>query len=221
MDKRRIDWSLYLITDRRIAGRRNIVDIVRDAIRGGVTVVQLREKTATTHEMIELASKIHHVTKSADVPLIINDRVDVALAIEAEGVHVGPPDDMPASLARKLLGPDRIVGVSAESPEIALQAVRDGADYVGVGDIYGTISKADAGKPIGLTGLKAVVDICPVPVVGIGGISPGNAAAVVEAGARGVALISAIVGAVDPAAASRELRERIDGGRIIPPLDQR
>ena len=221
MDKRRIDWSLYLITDRRIAGRRNIVDIVRDAIRGGVTVVQLREKTATTHEMVELARKIHHVTKSADVPLIINDRVDVALAIEAEGVHVGPPDDMPASLARKLLGPERIVGVSAESPEIALQAVRDGADYVGVGDIYGTISKADAGKPIGLTGLKAVVDICPVPVVGIGGISPGNAAAVVEAGARGVALISAIVGAVDPAAASRELRERIDEGRIIPPLDQR
>ena len=220
MDKRRIDWSLYLITDRRIAGRRNIVDIVHDAILGGVSVVQFREKTAATYEMIELARELHHVTRSAGVPLIINDRIDVALAIEAEGVHVGPPDDMPAFLARKLLGPDCIVGVSAESPEIALQAVRDGADYVGVGDIYGTISKADAGEPIGLTGLKSVVDICHIPVVGIGGISPGNAAAVIEAGASGVALISAIVGADDPAAASRELRERIDEGRKIPPFDQ-
>jgi thiamine-phosphate pyrophosphorylase len=118
---------------------------------------------------------------------------------------------MPAALARQILGPDRIIGVSAESPSIALQAAQDGADYVGVGDVFGTSSKADAGVPIGLSGLKAVVEPCPIPVVGIGGINHGNAAAVIEAGADGVALISAIVGAGDPEAAARELRKHIDG----------
>jgi thiamine-phosphate pyrophosphorylase len=120
---------------------------------------------------------------------------------------------MPAALARQILGPDRIIGVSAESPAIALQAAQDGADYVGVGDVFGTSSKADAGVPIGLSGLKAVVEPCPIPVVGIGGINHGNAAAVIEAGADGVALISAIVGAGDPKAAARELRKHIDGAR--------
>lgn len=211
IDKNRINWSLYLITDRRIAGDRNIVDIVSAAIQGGATVVQLRDKTTTTYEMIEIGRALHNITQKAGVPLIINDRVDVALAINADGVHVGPPDDMPAALARQILGPDRIIGVSAESPSIALQAAQDGADYVGVGDVFGTSSKADAGVPIGLSGLKAVVEPCSIPVVGIGGINHGNAAAVIEAGADGVALISAIVGAGDPEAAARELRKHIDG----------
>jgi len=213
IDKNRINWSLYLITDRRIAGDRNIVDIVSAAIQGGATVVQLRDKTTTTYEMIELGRALHNITQKACVPLIINDRVDVALAINADGVHVGPPDDMPALLARQILGPDRIIGVSAESPAIALQAVQDGADYVGVGDVFGTSSKADAGVPIGLSGLKAVVEPCPIPVVGIGGINHGNAAAVIEAGADGVALISEIIGADDPKAAAMELRKHIDGAR--------
>jgi thiamine-phosphate pyrophosphorylase len=213
LNKSGINWSLHLITDRMIAGDRNIVDIVRAAIQGGVTVVQMREKTATTSEMIDLGRELHNVTRDANVPLIVNDRVDVALAIQAEGVHVGPPDDMPASLARQLLGPNRILGVSAKSPEIALQARRDGADYVGVGDIYGTRSKADAGVPIGISGLKAVIEACPLPVVGIGGIHHGNASAVIEAGADGVALISAIVGAADPEKAARELRQCIDQER--------
>ena len=213
LNKSGINWSLHLITDRMIAGDRNIVDIVRAAIQGGVTVVQMREKTATTSEMIDLGRELHNVTRDANVPLIVNDRVDVAIAIQAEGVHVGPPDDMPAFLARQMLGPNRILGVSAKSPEIALQAKRDGADYVGVGDIYGTRSKADAGVPIGIAGLKAVVEACPLPVVGIGGIHHGNLSAVIEAGANGVALISAIVGAVDPEKAARELRQGIDQGR--------
>jgi len=212
-NKSDINWSLYLITDRKIAGDRNIVDIVRAAIQGGVTVVQMREKTATTSEMIDLGRELHNVTRDANVPLIVNDRVDIALAIQAEGVHVGPPDDMPASLARQLLGPNRILGVSAKSPEIALQAKRDGADYVGVGDVYGTRSKADAGIPIGISGLKAVIEACPLPVVGIGGIHHGNISAVIEAGADGVSLISAIVGAADPEKAARELRQCIDQGR--------
>ncbi len=216
IDKNRINWSLYLITDRRIAGDRNIVDIVSAAIQGGATVVQLRDKTTTTYEMIEIGRALHNITQKAGVPLIINDRVDVALAINADGVHVGPPDDMPAALARQILGPDRIIGVSAESPAIALQAAQDGADYVGVGDVFGTSSKADAGVPIGLSGLKAVVEPCSIPVVGIGGINHGNAAAVIEAGADGVALISAIVGAGDPEAAARKLRKHIDGACKAP-----
>ncbi len=213
IDKRRIDWSLYLITDGRIAGDRNIVDIVSAAIQGGATVIQLRDKIASTNEMIELGKALYEITKTIGVPLVINDRVDVALAINADGVHVGPPDDMPTSLARRLLGPDRIVGVSAETPAIALQAAEDGADYVGVGDVFGTQSKADAGVPIGLSGMKAVVKASPIPVVGIGGINQANAADVIEAGADGVAIISAIIGASDPKAAARELRKHIDGAR--------
>ena len=213
MDKHHLDWSLYLITDRRIAGERSVVDIVQAAVRGGATIVQLREKKATTHEMIELGRRLHAVTKKAGIPLIVNDRLDVALAVNAEGVHVGPPDDMPAGIARQLLGPDRILGVSAESPDIARQAAKDGADYIGVGDVYGTASKPDAGPPIGLNGLKAVVDSSPIPVVGIGGIDHGNAGAVIEAGASGVALISAIFGAKDPEAAARDLRKRIEKAR--------
>lgn len=213
MDKQEVDWSLYLITDRRISGERSIVDIVQAAIYGGATVIQLREKNASTREMIDLGRQLHAVTQKAGIPLIINDRLDVALAVEAEGVHVGPPDDMPAPIARRLLGPDRILGVSAESPEIALQAAEDGADYIGVGDVYGTASKPDAGLPIGLEGLKNVVKASPIPAVGIGGIHLDNAGAVIKAGAMGVAVISAIIEADNPEAAASALRKRIDRAR--------
>lgn len=213
MDKHHIDWSLYLITDRRLAGGRDLVDVVRAALRGGVTIVQLRDKTATTNDLIEMGRRLHEVTLAAGVPLIINDRVDVALAINAEGVHLGPPDDMPAGLARPLLGPERIIGVSAGTPEIALQAARDGADYVGTGDIFGTASKPDADEPIGLAGLRAVVTTSPIPVVGIGGVNQENAAEAIAAGADGVALISAIMAADDPERAALELRQTIDRAR--------
>ena len=214
-DKHAINWSLYLVSDRRIAGGRDIVAIVRAAIQGGATVVQMREKKATTHEMITLGRALLEITQAAGVPLIINDRMDVALAINADGVHVGPPDDMPAFMARQILGPNRILGVSAESPEIARQAARDGADYVGVGDVYGTGSKKDAGKPIGLTGLKSVIAASVLPVVGIGGIDHSNAARVIEAGADGVALISAIVGSENPEKAARKLRQIIEQARRV------
>lgn len=213
MDKYNIDWSLYLITDRRLAGGRDLVDVVRAAIRGGVTIVQLRDKTATTNDLIGIGRRLHEVTLAAGVPLIINDRVDVALAINAEGVHLGPPDDMPAGLARPLLGPERIIGVSAGRPEIALRAAQDGADYVGTGDIFGTASKPDADEPIGLAGLRAVVAASPIPVVGIGGVNQENAAGVIAAGADGVALISAIMAADDPEKAAFKLRQTIDRAR--------
>ena len=208
--KDNIDWSLYLVTDRNAAGGRPLVEVVEAAIQGGVSVVQLREKSASTREMVELGRALRRITRSAGIPLIVNDRLDVALAVDADGAHVGPPDDMPADLAREILGPDRIVGVSAESPAFARQALRDGADYLGTGDIFGTPSKSDAGDPIGIPGLAAVVAASRLPVVGIGGITADNAADVIRAGAAGVALISAVCRAPDPQLAARQLRRRID-----------
>jgi thiamine-phosphate pyrophosphorylase len=204
--QRDTDWSVYVITDRHVAGDRSILEVVRATIQGGVTVVQFREKTATTREMVELGRALHAITQPADVPLIVNDRLDVALAIDAEGVHVGQ-DDMPAALARQLIGPNRILGVSAGIVEEARQAERDGADYLGVGDVYGTPTKPDAGTPIGIAGLAKITQAVSVPVVAIGGITLNNVAAVIEAGAVGVAVISTIVGAANPEAAARRLRE--------------
>ncbi len=212
MNAGNVDWSVYVITDRYIAGDHSILDVVRAAIRGGASVVQLREKTATTREMVELGQALHELTRQAGVPLIVNDRLDVALAIEAEGVHVGH-DDMPPAIARRLIGPDRILGVSPETLTEARQAERDGADYLGVGDVYGTPSKPDAGTPIGIEGLTEVVGAVSIPVVAIGGITPGNVGAVIEAGAAGVAVISAIVAAPDPEGAARRLREIISAKR--------
>ena len=149
-----INWSLCVITDRATAGQRSIPDIVRAAIHGGATMIQLREKHATTREMIALGEALLTITRAANVPLIVNDRLDVALALDADGVHVGQ-DDLPAPLARQLIGPARLLGVSAETVEQARAAERAGADYLGVGDLFGTPSKPDAGPPIGLEGLRA------------------------------------------------------------------
>lgn len=208
----RIDWSVYVITDRRTAGDRSLLDIVRAAIRGGATVVQLREKAASTRAMIELGQALLEITRAAGIPLIVNDRVDVALAIGAEGVHVGQ-DDMPAAMARRLIGPDRILGVSARTVEEAIQAERDGADYLGAGDVFGTPTKPDAGPPIGVEGLRQIVRAVSIPVVAIGGVTPQNASAAIGAGAVGVAVISAVVGAPDPEAAARQLREVVEAHR--------
>jgi thiamine-phosphate pyrophosphorylase len=209
MNAKKVDWSIYVITDRRVAGDRSILDVVRAAVQGGASVVQLREKTATTREMVELGQALHEITRQAGIPLIVNDRLDVALAIGAEGVHVGH-DDMPVSLARRLIGPDLILGASPETLEEARQMERDGADYLGVGDVYGTPSKSDAGAPIGVEGLAEVIRAVSLPVVAIGGITLENAGPVIQAGAAGVAVISAVVGAPDPEAAARRLREIVN-----------
>jgi thiamine-phosphate pyrophosphorylase len=201
-----IDWSLYLLTDHRVAGGRSLLEIVRAAIQGGATVVQFREKDASTRAMVELGRALLEITRPAGVPLIVNDRIDVALAIDAQGVHVGQ-DDMPAPLARRLLGPDRILGVSAGTVAEALQAERDGADCLGTGDVFGTPTKADAGVPIGVDGLAEIARAVSVPVVAIGGITQENAASAIAAGAAGIAVISAVMGAPDPQAAARQLRE--------------
>jgi thiamine-phosphate pyrophosphorylase len=209
---RSVDWSVYVIADRKAAADRPIIDVVRAAIRGGATVVQLREKAATMREMVELGRALHELTATACIPLIVNDRVDVALAVGAEGVHLGV-DDMPVTLARQVLGPHCIIGASPETIEGARKAELDGADYLGVGDLYGTPTKGDAGQPIGLEGLARVARAVSIPVVAIGGIRPENASAAIEAGAAGVAVISAVVGAENPEAATCRLREAVRAAR--------
>jgi thiamine-phosphate pyrophosphorylase len=212
MDAKDVDWSVYVITDRQAAGGRSMLDVVRSAVQGGASVVQLREKSVSTRDMVELGRALLEVTRPAGVPLIVNDRVDVALAIEADGVHVGH-DDMPVALARRLLGAGRILGASPETLAEAREMEQAGADYLGVGDVYGTPSKADAGAPIGVAGLAEVMRAVTIPVVAIGGITAANAGPVVEAGAAGVAVISAVVGAADPEEAARRLRKAIESKR--------
>jgi thiamine-phosphate pyrophosphorylase len=154
--------------------------------------------------MLELGRALHQITTDAAIPLIVNDRIDVALAIGAAGVHVGQ-DDMPAALARQLVGPHCLLGVSAETVAQAQQAERDGADYLGVGAIFATPSKADAGSPIGVAGLTDIIHATRLPILAIGGITPDNAAAVFDAGAAGLAVIAAVVAAPAPEAAARRL----------------
>jgi thiamine-phosphate pyrophosphorylase len=202
-------WSVYVITDRRAACGRPLTAVVQAAIDGGATVVQLRDKSATIREMIKLGQMLLKITRPAGVPLIVNDRVDVTLAIDAEGVHVGQ-EDMPAALARQLVGPDRILGVSAGTVDEARQAEGDSADYIGVGDVFGTPSKSDAGVPIGVDGLAEIAASVSIPTVGVGGITLKNAPQVIRAGAAGVAVISAVLGTADPETATRQLRETID-----------
>jgi thiamine-phosphate pyrophosphorylase len=207
-----MDWSLYVITDPRLSRGKSHLEVMRAAIEGGATAIQLRDKEASTRELIEVGQALRELTRERGVAFIVNDRVDVALAVDADGVHVGQ-DDMPAMLARKLVGPDKIVGVSASTVEEALQAEADGADYVSASPVFSTPTKTDTPPPTGLEGLRAFVETLRVPVVAIGGINEGNVEEVIKAGAAGVAVISAVVAAPDIAEAAKRLRARIESAR--------
>jgi thiamine-phosphate pyrophosphorylase len=210
-------WDAYVVTDATLSRGRSHVEVAREAVGGGADVVQLREKDAASRVLYETAKEIRRLTQGAGVPFIVNDRVDIALAAGADGVHVGQVD-LPATEARRLIGPERILGVSAASLEEALAAERDGADYVGFGPVFearGT--KPDAGPPKGLERLAGVCERCGVPVIAIGGIHHGNVDQVIAAGAAGVAVISGVVGAPDIAAAVRDLKERIRRARESTP----
>lgn len=209
---RLVDWSLYLVTDQALAGARPLVQIVAAAIAGGATVVQLREKDSSTREMIRVAEAILAITRPAGIPLIVNDRIDVALAVDAEGVHVGQ-DDMPARMARRIIGPYKILGVTAATPVEARQAVAEGADYIGCNAVFFTPTKVDTGTPSGVAGFRLLAESVAVPVIAIGGIKAGNAGDLIRGGAAGVAVVSAIVAAADPEQAARELRANVDRAR--------
>jgi thiamine-phosphate pyrophosphorylase len=207
-----LDPRLYAITDARVARGRDQVELLRAAIRGGVTMVQLRDKELPARDQYELGRRLRELTRAANVPLIVNDRIDLALAIDADGVHLGQ-DDLPPRVARALLGHGRIVGVSAGNAEEFELIRREGADYVGTGPFAATGSKADAGAAIGPAGLRALREITNLPMVAIGGIGPANVAAAMATGADGVAVISAVLGADDPERAAAELRRVIDAAR--------
>lgn len=207
-----IDYSLYVVTDTVLAKKRSLEEIVRLAINGGASVIQYREKNAPFETMVKEATMLHEITNAANIPLIINDNIQVALQVGAEGVHIGQ-GDMPADQARALIGPNKILGVSVKTLKEALKAVADGADYLGVGTIFATNTKSDAGKPTGLEPLKEIARCVNIPTVGIGGINADNARLVIACGAIGIAVISAIFGAEDPETTARNLRRIVDETR--------
>jgi thiamine-phosphate pyrophosphorylase len=202
--RRPIDWGLYLVTDRQLAGPRSLEDLVRAAVRGGATVVQLREKDICAREFIDLARRLKIFLADTGVPLIVNDRVDVALAARADGVHLGQTDMDPRD-ARRLLGPDAIIGLSVETREQAERADPLDVDYLGISPIFSTPTKPGLTGAWGIEGLAGLRALSRHALVAIGGISAANAAEVMRTGADGVAVVSAICAAPDPEAAAREL----------------
>lgn len=201
------NWYLYVITDEQLSRGMSHIEIVKAAIEGGADVIQLRDKTATSRKLYKDALEIRKITRDANVPFILNDRLDIALAVDADGLHVGQKD-LPAKVARHLIGDSKILGVSVQTLEEAIQAENDGADYLGVGPIFEARStKADAGKPMGLALLRQIRQKCSKPIIAIGGINKNNVIEAIRAGADGVAVISAIVSADDIAAAAYELKE--------------
>ncbi|MDR1748768.1 MAG: thiamine phosphate synthase [Spirochaetaceae bacterium] len=202
--KPEIDYTLYLVTDRELMSSATIEENVEQAIRGGCTLVQLREKKASSRCFYETALRVRQITRRMGVPLIINDRADIAAAVDADGVHVGQ-EDMPPEAVRKIIGPDRILGVSAGTLDEALTAERDGADYLGIGAMYATGTKTDAA----LTGMDELRDIrrrIKLPIVAIGGINKETVLSFAGTGIDGIAVVSAIVSRPDVETAARELK---------------
>ena len=209
------DWDVYLVTQESLSAGRSTVDVVEAAVAGGVDVVQLREKDRSARELYRLGRTLRAVTREADVPLVVNDRVDLAAAVAADGVHLGDAD-LPVPVAREQLGPDAIIGRSVSFVEDARAAERAGADYLGVGAVYSTGSKDDIDDDeygVGPERVGTIVDAVDVPVVGIGGITADNAGPVVTAGADGLAVITAITRADDPEAATRDLGAAVERAR--------
>lgn len=198
------DLSLYLISDAELCAARGVVDTVLEAVQGGATLIQLRQPHAATDALTELACELGARLRPFGVPLIINDRADVALAAGAAGVHLGQAD-LPVREARAQLGPDPIIGLSITSLEDLERSDCSAVDYLGVGPIFPTQSKPNAAPPLGLAGLRAIAERTTLPIVAIGGIDTSRAAQIIQHGASGVAVISAICGHPDPRAAASDL----------------
>jgi thiamine-phosphate pyrophosphorylase len=206
--KSKIDYSLYLVTDRGLSLGRSTLDIIRAAVAGGATTVQLREKEAATREFYREGLKIRKFLGEHNIPLIINDRLDIALALDAEGVHLGQ-DDMPVAVARRLLGDDKIIGASVFNAAEAREAEAAGADYLGLSPIFVTSTKPDLTAYIGIDGIAPIRQAVRIPLVGIGSMNGGNAFEAVRAGLDGVAVVSAICSERDPEAAARAIKAEV------------
>ena len=204
MDKMNLDYAIYLVTDERFCGEEAFFSVIEQAILGGTTIIQLREKTSSTFDFYHTALKLKSITENYNIPLIINDRLDIALAVDAAGVHLGQ-SDMPYDIARKILGKDKIIGLSVNSYDDIEKANQTDVDYLGLSPIFHTDTKTDIGKPFGLEGLKKAKAMTNIPLVAIGGINFENAKDVYSAGADGLAIVSAIMGAENPQFAAQKI----------------
>ncbi|MBP3272282.1 MAG: thiamine phosphate synthase [Ruminococcus sp.] len=205
MNKKDVDYRLYICTDSGLMTSATVEESVEAAVKGGAGVVQLREKNASTRELFELAGRVKAVTDRYNVPLLINDRIDIALAVGAAGVHLGQ-SDMPCDVARRILGEDSIIGITAATPELAVKAQADGADYLGVGAMFVTSTKSDA-KPNTRENLEKIRSLVDIPIVIIGGVKRSNVMTFAGMGIDGAAVISDIIGDPDPESAAREMRK--------------
>jgi thiamine-phosphate pyrophosphorylase len=199
---------LHVLTDTALQSRYSHIELAEMCIAGGADTIQYREKRSSTREMIKIASEMKRLCKRAGVALIVNDRIDVALASHADGVHLGQ-DDFPIPLARKLMGKERIIGGSSSHEGEIQECLAQGTDYVGFGPVFPTTSKDDAGPVSGMRELRDVVQMADVPIIAIGGVGPENVEKVMKAGAYGIAVISAVCCQADPEEATRILWERI------------
>ncbi|WP_025028738.1 thiamine phosphate synthase [Caldalkalibacillus mannanilyticus] len=202
------DFHLYVITGEQFYPQQEYLAVIEEAILGGADIVQLREKNKTKKELLEMAKKLKELCSKYHVPFIVNDHIDIALAVDADGIHLGQ-DDLPLSEARRILGSEKIIGISTHAIEEAIEAERNGADYIGVGPIYETKSKVDVVDPVGLSYIKEVVSQTKIPFVAIGGIKLHNLDKVLEAGAQRICVISAIVGAENVKEAASQFSSRI------------
>jgi thiamine-phosphate pyrophosphorylase len=199
-----IDFDLYLITDRQQTAGQSLPDVIAAALRGGVRALQVREKDLAPRQLYPLVCELQRLTRQYGARLLINDRIDIALAAHADGVHL-TTTSLPVAVARRLLGSEALIGVSTHNLAEAQAAAEGGADFLVFGPIFYTPSKAPYGEPVGLTALGAVRRAVDIPILAIGGIKPDNVEQVLATGADGIAVISAIIAAADPAAATREL----------------
>ncbi len=202
------DLSLYLVTDRRLSQGRSLEYIVSEAIKGGVTMVQLREKDCSSLEFYEQAIKLKQILTTHKIPLIINDRLDIALACNADGIHIGQ-SDIPYKVARNILGYEKIIGLSVENMEQVLLSNDLDVDYIGISPVFSTPTKTDTAPPFGIDGIREVKKICRHQTVAIGGIHLDNAKEIYQAGANGIAVVSEIMSAKDPCEASIKLKAEL------------
>lgn len=202
-----VNYKLYLVTDRTNKTDEEFLNIIEEAIKGGVTVVQIREKDADTLEFYNISNKVKEICSKYNVPLIINDRIDIALAIDADGVHIGQ-SDMPIKIARKLIGNDKILGISAHNIQEAKEAEENGADYLGVGAIFSTSTKKDA-NDVSIDTLKEISSNVDIPTVAIGGINLDNVEKLKDTNISGISVVSAIMNAENPKIASEKLLRKI------------
>ena len=204
-----IDDTLYLVTDRSVMSAKSLEQAVEQAIQGGCTVVQLREKYASSREFFETAQRVKQITDSYHIPLIINDRTDICLAVNAAGIHIGQ-QDLPAKIVRSMVGPDKIIGVSAATLSEAIQAEQDGADYLGVGAMFATSTKTNT-RPVTIEQLTQIKQAVQIPVVAIGGIQSSNAATLTKTGIDGIAVVSAILAQENITHAAEQLKTCFTG----------